>query len=144
MGAKITGSKELRDDLQHASDDAVRGAKGVVSKGALNVKRDAKAVISGHAGRHGGVYIKAYPRSIGYDTTVAGTLVSSEIGPDKDKPQGPLGNLLEYGSVNNAAIPHLNPALDAEEPRFASALEDLGVDLLEGRAVRSDGPTDSG
>jgi hypothetical protein len=137
MGAKLTGAKELQDDLQQAADDAVKGAKGVVSKGALNIKRDTKEIWANLA------HAPALPRAVGYDTTVSGTLVSAEIGPDKAKRQGALGNLLEYGSVNNAPIPALNPSLDAEEPRFASALEDLGIDLLEGRAVRSDGP-DSG
>jgi hypothetical protein len=138
MGAKLTGAKELQDDLQQAADDAVKGAKGVVAKGSLNIKKDTQRAWSGFK------HAPALPRAVGYDTKVSGTLVSSEIGPDKAKRQGALGNLLEYGSVNNAPHPALNPALDAEDPRFTSALEDLGIDLLEGRAVRSDGPGDSG
>jgi hypothetical protein len=137
MGASITGADQLADDLQQASDDAVKGAKGVVSKGLLTIKKETKAAWSGLA------HAPALPRAVSYDTEVKGTLVTGEVGPDKARRQGALGVFLEYGSVNNSPKPALNPALDREEPRFASALEDLGVDLLEGRAVRSAGP-DSG
>jgi hypothetical protein len=137
MGAKLTGADELEADLQQAADDSVKGARGVVAKGLLNIKKETKAAWSNLA------HAPALPRAVTYDTEVRGTLVSGEVGPDKAKRQGALGVFLEYGSVNNAPKPALNPALDREEPRFTSALEDLGIDLLEGRAVRSDGP-DSG
>lgn len=43
----------------------------------------------------------AYPYSIGYDVHLSPTEVEVEIGPDKDKPQGALGNLIEFGSAHN-------------------------------------------
>lgn len=137
MGAKLTGADDLRDDLQRAADDAVKGARGVVAKGLLNIKKDVKDIWSGLA------HAPDLPKAVTYETDVKGTLVTGEVGPDKARRQGALGVFLEYGSVNNAPNPALNPALDVEEPRFANALEDLGIDLLEGRAVRSGGP-DSG
>jgi len=57
----------------------------------------------------------------------------AEIGPDKLRRQGPLGNLLEYGSVHNAPHPHMIPAAEAEQPRFEQAMEDLSARLLEDR-----------
>lgn len=138
MGVTANGLEELADDLQHAADASVDEVRKVVSKGALNIKKDAKAIVEGHS------HLPHYPRAITYDTDVAGTLVSAEIGPDKAKRQGPLGVFVEYGSVKNAPIPHLSPALDTEEPRFIEALEALGGDLLEGRAVRSEGAPTSG
>ena len=49
-------------------------------------------------------------------------VVSADIGPDKSKPQGALGNILEYGTVNNAPFAHLGPALDREAPGFTKAI----------------------
>lgn len=144
MGAKVTGLDELGDDLRAAQDEIVKATRGVVSKGALNIKNDARRIAAGIEGEFGGRTIPHYPKSITYDTKVSGTIVSAEIGPDKDKLQGPLGNLLEYGSIHNVAYPHLNPSLDAEEERFVKALEDVGGDLIEGKGVRSEGPPESG
>ena len=49
--------------------------------------------------------------------------LEAEIGPDKSRPQGALGNLLEFGSENNPPHNDGGRALQAEEPRF---LEHLG------------------
>lgn len=106
---------------------AIREVRGVVEKGALNIKRDAAKKITGLA------HARAYPRSITYDVHVTPGSTYADIGPDKDKPQGPLGNLLEYGSVNNPPHPHMRPAADRELPKFEKALELLVVRQLEGR-----------
>jgi hypothetical protein len=45
-----------------------------------------------------------------------------------------LGNLLEYGSSHNPAHPHLEPALDHEEPRFLAAAEAAAAAPFEGVA----------
>lgn len=135
-GAKETGLTELIDDLQSVSDRAIEEVRKVVSKGALNIKQDTKKRWANldHA--------PALPRAVSYGVKTTGTTVSAEIGPDKAKRQGALGNLLEYGSVNNAPIPALGPALDAEEPRFAKALEDVAAGLLEGAPSAPEPPRD--
>lgn len=125
----MSGASDLNDlaaDLLRAAETVPDRAERVVSRGALNIKRDARARISGHP-RH----LPHYPSSITYDIDRAGSSVTASIGPDKDLTQGPLGNLIEYGSVNNAPIPHLAPAHDAEEPRFVAAAGDLGEQLLD-------------
>jgi len=111
--------------LDRAAGDAPKGTRAVVQKGALNIKNDARRRASGL--RHA----PAYPSSITYDTTETATGASAEIGPDKGRRQGALGNILEYGTVNNAPIPHMAPAADAELPKFERAMEDLGAKLLE-------------
>lgn len=91
--------------------------KATISKGALNIKNDAKARILAQSVRPlGHRYVKQYPNSITYDLHALGSTVSAEIGPDKSKPQGPLGNILEFGTSNNAPMPHLIPAFEAELP----------------------------
>ena len=51
-----------------------------------------------------------------------------EVGPDKERPQGALGNLFEYGSVNNAPMGIMHGALQANEPELergiSAAVED--------------------
>jgi hypothetical protein len=109
----------LADDLDQAAGVALADVRAVVAKGALNIKRDAARRSSGLA------HAPAYPRSITYDSHETRTGAWAEIGPDKDKRQGALGNILEYGTKKNAPIPHLGPAGEAEEPRFARAMESL-------------------
>lgn len=117
-------TRVLVDALTTATRVLPKDAAAVVARGAYNIKKDAARRVTGlkHA--------PAYPRSITYDTYVSLTGPSAEIGPDKSRRQGALGNLIEYGSVNNAPIPHMLPAGEAEAPRFEKAMEDLAVRAL--------------
>lgn len=132
MGVNVTGLTELQDDLQHAIDDAIDETKKVVGKGSGNVKRGAQRIIRSQSPRG---YLPHYPKAITYDVTASGTVVTGEIGPRKDREQGGLGPYIEEGTVNNAPVPHLAPALKLEEPEFASFIEDLGVKLLERQPI---------
>jgi len=114
---------ELTTKAQRVGADAA----AVVRKGALNVKNDARRLITGLA------HAPTYPYSINYEVEGDGRFgqVAADIGPDKDKPQGALGNILEYGTVKNAPFAHLGPALDLEGPRFEKALLDLGAEVFD-------------
>lgn len=112
---------ELEGFLHQVGNDAITQGAAIVGKGALNIKTEAVRLISGHT-RH----LPSYPRSINYDLTPGDDFVEAEIGPLKDRTQGALGNILEYGSPGRPPIPHLAPALDAEEPRFVDQVEQLG------------------
>jgi hypothetical protein len=127
VNVTIDGGDELAADLDRAADQIADEAEKVVKKGDLNIKRSWAAAWQGLA------HAPALPSALSYDTRRAGTVITSEIGPDKDRPQGALGNLLEFGSVNNAPHPGGVPALDAEEPRFVAALAAAAVKVLEGR-----------
>lgn len=114
-------------DLGKAGDELHDEARQVVSKGALNVKQDWRDRWLGHP------HIPELPWAISYDLTHDDdTMITAQIGPDKDKTQGPLGSVIEFGTVNNAPIPGGMPALDAEEPGYVRAVEDLGEQLLAG------------
>jgi hypothetical protein len=121
----------LAEDLEHAPARCVAAVTPVIKRGAYNIKRDAfwriQAVVSGGAG-----YARQYPYSITYDVHVAPTRVAAEIGPDKDKPQGALGNLLEYGSANNPPYPHLTPAFNTEVKRAEVALSRAALKAILG------------
>lgn len=114
----------LAEDFEDAAAIAPEQARKVVAKGCLNIKNDARQRIAGlpHA--------PAYPASITYDTTLQATGAAGEVGPDKDRRQGALGNILEFGTRNNPPRPHLGPAAEAEEPRFVSAMQDLAAKAL--------------
>jgi hypothetical protein len=116
---------KLMQVIQHAREQILPDVKAVVSRGALNVKNAAKAAAPDphHAG--------LYKASITYTLTVEGDTVSAEIGPDKDKPQGALGNLLEFGGVKGGSKPHLVPSWDDEEKKLDPFVADAAVKLLQ-------------
>ena len=109
----------LARDLEREATVTPEQVRTVVQVGSANIKRDWRASASGLA------HAPAYPYSITYDTVEGRDSVRGEIGPDKDKAQGSLGNLLEFGSVHNEPHNDGGNALLAEEPRFVAALEDL-------------------
>lgn len=123
--ADIIDSSEvdrLVADMGAASRKVPAEVRKVVQKGSLNIKNDWREAWTGHA------HAPSLPYAVTYDTTVKGTVVEGEIGPDKDKRQGALGNIYEFGTPNNAPIPGGQPSLDAEEPRFIAALQALSLD----------------
>ena len=122
----------MRDDLSSLARDLRAAAvtvpvvsRAVVARGALNIKNDWRRRWTGLSNA------PLLPYAIGYDTNETPWGVSAEIGPDKSKPQGPLGNLIEFGSVNNAPQPGGAPALDTEEPKFLDALADVAEKALD-------------
>jgi hypothetical protein len=123
---------EVADILAQAPGVAASAARGVVAKGALNIKNDARRRASGIA------HAPTYPYTITYDTHEVVGGVWAEIGPDKQKKvgggphktPGNLGGVLEFGGPRSAPIPHLRPAAEAERPRFEKALEDLAVKAI--------------
>jgi hypothetical protein len=109
-----------------ASVTAQTGVLAVVAKGAQNVKegmaQDATGI--GHAPH--------FPASITYDILPAGLRgVVADIGPDKAKRQGALGNILAFGTSKNAPVWNHGAALEREAPKFEAALVDLAVRALE-------------
>ncbi len=116
---------KLVADLGQIPATVLPEARKVVARGANNIKKDARKRWRGHP------HARMLPYAVSYDVKQRATSVEAEIGPDKDKPQGALGNLFEYGSLNNAPIPALAPALQAEEPGFVKYLEELAVKALE-------------
>lgn len=98
----------------------------VVERAAVNIKKDWQQRWSGIA------HAPALPAAITYDPLdwAVGS-VRTEIGPDKQRRQGALGNIIEFGTKNNGPIPGGLPALAAETPRFEKAVGVFGVRLLE-------------
>lgn len=114
--------RELSRDLAKVASKAVPEAAKVVSKGALNIKNEmaSEAESSGH--------YKHFSRSISYDLRRGG--LEAEIGPDKGRTQGALGNILYFGTSKNGPVLNINGPLDSEAPRFEKALGDITDGIL--------------
>lgn len=122
---EVTGLNELVAALTKAESRSVEAVRAVVERGAVNVKKDWRA-------RWGGIgHAPALPAAVTYDVSFGFGTVSAEVGPDKGKRQGALGNIIEFGTSKNAPIPGGLPALEAEQPKFERALADLGERLLD-------------
>lgn len=115
--------RDLIADVQRAGSEAmVREVEKVVKRGAMNIKRDWRDNAKASSGQHA----RAYPYSISFDgpDRVGTREIVAVIGPDKDKSQGALGNLLEYGDGGAKNPPHNDGkrAADKEQDRFANAI----------------------
>lgn len=108
--------------IPHAEAAMVAPLAGVVETTASAIEKDlrSKARGVGHA--------PSFPSSITHD--IRG--LSAEIGPDKNKRQGALGNILYFGTVNNAPVlEHPQAALDRARPAFEAAVAKVAGDGLE-------------
>lgn len=114
--------RELSHDLGEVPDRVIPEVKKSVSRGALNIKNDmARDARSDGSYRH-------FHRSISYDLVRDG--LAAEIGPDKNRVQGPLGNILYFGTSKNAPVLNLGGPLYKEAPRFEAALRRIAGDVL--------------
>jgi hypothetical protein len=121
--------RSLAHDLSEAPRKVQREALAVVEHGAVNVKKDWAENARASSGR----MAPAYPSSISYDISLGAALagvVEAQIGPDKQKRQGALGNLLEFGSANNAPHNDGGRALKKEAPEFERALSEAMLSSL--------------
>ena len=108
-------------DLGEVGLRVARGVPAAVSKGALNIKNQLQA--EARQSR----YFRIAP-AISYDITSSAEGVEAEIGPDKSRiATAKLANIAYFGGVHGGGgtLPDPQLALDAEEPKFLKALEDL-------------------
>lgn len=112
----VSGLRSLSSDLGRVPGSVQRGVRPVVSKGALNIKRQLQNEMGGSA--HFG-QIKS---AISYDIKVDGSGVEAEIGPRKGAP-GSLANIAYFGgSRGGGTVPDPSGALNAEASKFETAL----------------------
>lgn len=120
----VDGLNALTAAITSAAEDALPLTRKALQVNAQRIKDDAKQLASGL--RHAPLY----PNSITYDTRVGAGWVEAVIGPDKGRPQGALGNILEYGTSKNPPYAHLGPALDKNGPDL-----ERGLGLVIGREL---------
>lgn len=97
------------------------------------VERSAAAIEAGmRSGAGGHAHLPQFPASITHDVKVRVGGIEAEIGPDKGLPQGPLGNIVYFGTSKNGPVADINGPLDAEAPEFEKAVGDAAGKLLDG------------
>lgn len=127
----MSGADELRKfakDLGEVTAVSQIQVRGVIQKGALNIKNDLIAGIPSGSSWRG---LKG---SISYDTKYGNGTVEAEIGPDKDRRGGPLGNLYYFGGSRGGGYGDLDGPLAREAPnleRELGKLVDKWGDALE-------------
>ena len=120
----MSDADRLANDLAAAPLKAVPLVAAVVKKAAQNVKDHMV-----NEARSNGTY-KHFHRSISYDVRLGFGGIEAEIGPDKDRTQGALGNVLYFGTSKNAPVLDINSGLRAEEEAFAENLADAAERAL--------------
>jgi hypothetical protein len=112
--------RELILDLEREATLTPQEVRSVVTRGAMNVKKDWRQRATGikHARR--------YPASISFDVDRLDNGYQAVIGPeDTEQNQGFLGHVLEFGGAHNAPRNDGGQALDAEAPRFEQAIAEV-------------------
>jgi len=117
----ISDLTRLVADLGRAGRQAVKPARELLTKVADEVRDDLRQQARGHA------TFPHFPRSITVD--VRG--LDAEIGPDKQRRQGALGNVLYFGTSRTAPVlEHPGQALDRAVPGIAARLAQVGEDAI--------------
>lgn len=139
----------LASDLGRASDASWRNMQTAIEVTARNVKDTWRDNAKGMPHAPAFPFSITYDVGVGWDQSVGqavesvvsgsvssarGTTLRAEIGPDKGRAQGALGNLIEYGSVNNAPMGLGHGALQANEADF-----ERGIDKSVDDALRAAG-----
>jgi hypothetical protein len=122
------------DDLERlAADFAAVGRKlgtGLgreVKSAGERARDDWRQRVRERAGRR----LRHLPSSITSSVNVELGYMEAEVGPDKNRRQGPLGNIVEFGTSRHGPIaPAREAVADAEESRFTKAVLDVAEGLL--------------
>lgn len=108
-------------DLEKIPAEKRKEFRKVVEKGALNIKNAMRADAAGHR------TFPHFPSSISYDMTAE---FKAEIGPDKSRVQGALGNLLYFGTSRSGGVLDINGPIAREAPRLEDFAADVAADIL--------------
>ena len=116
----------LSADLTKAGAVAKRELRPILSKGALNIKKQLKKEM--FASRH----FKGTGSAISYDIKADGTSLIADIGPSSEEGSpGNLANIAYFGtSRGGGTVPDPKGALEAEAPNLEKYLLDLVDGLL--------------
>lgn len=137
-GATIDSSDfaRLAADLGKVPPETGEYAAKALEVSARRVRDDWRQNATGLA------HAPAFPYSITYDVgSTSGALrgllggagaqdLMAEIGPEKGRAQGALGNLIEFGSVNNPPMGLGHGALQLNEPDFEQGIDRAIADGL--------------
>jgi len=112
--------ERLSVNIGRASAAAIVATRGVVAKGAVNIKNDTRKNISDNPSW------KHLAQTVNYEQVG----LSAVIGYD-DVGQGELAGIYEFGSARRAPHPTLYPAAAREVPGFERAIADAAGKATE-------------
>lgn len=111
--------REVAENLERVAGHLVEDVDKVVKRGAQNIKNE--LVADAQASKH----FKGMAGSISYDSDYRLGQVGYEIGPDKSRRGGGLGNIAYFGTSRGGGTLDIDKPLNSEGPRLAQALGDL-------------------
>lgn len=126
MAEDFSEVMKLAADLGKASKKVYDEADRIAEKTALLIKNSMQREARSN-GR-----TQHFAGSISYDRAAKLGAIGYEIGPDKDRTQGALGNLLYFGSSNNGPTLDVEVGIRLHEPDFIKRMEKLGEELIDG------------
>jgi len=117
-GVQVDSSEidRLVADLGSISADAAENVVKAVEVSSLKTKKSWQEPLKGSR------TLGALPYAITFDVEGDGKTVTSEIGFDKSRNQGPLGNISEYGSPTITGRGYGLAALEKNIPDFEKGL----------------------
>jgi hypothetical protein len=122
----ITELRRFAADLNSASVRASGDVRGLVNKGALNIKNQLREEM-GASG-----WFKGAAAAIDFDLVASRDGLEAQIGPSSEGGSpGNLANVAYFGtSRGGGTVPDPRGALEAEAPRFERAVDELLGRLL--------------
>lgn len=113
--------QQFAADLGEVGANAGRYVRAAVEVSARHVKDGWREETEGILGARG------FPSTIGYDVKTfqgfGASVVQAEIGPDKERGQGALGNLIEYGGDTRGGLDSNRGVGEAELERVQDDFE---------------------
>lgn len=116
------GAAELRQfaiAVGNIADGAFEDVDEVITKAAVNVKSEMIADVS--KSRH----FRGMAGSITYEHHNTRGVIRREVGPDKGRRGGALGNIYYFGTSRGGGTGDIEKPLNTEEPRLMSAMQSL-------------------
>ena len=128
MGIQISGLDDLNRfgvELGKISGSALNETDAVLEKGAHKIKED---LVSGaKSSRH----FKGMAGSISYDSMYGVGVARYEIGPDKSRSNGALGNIYYFGTSRGGGTGDLEGPLMREAPEVYNQLNKLAAEWAD-------------
>lgn len=118
--------KRLAANLGKIASASLKDVDAVLKKGAQNVKDEMVADAKGST------HFKGMAGAISYDSAYSVGTPRYEVGPDKSRSGGALGNIYYFGTSRGGGSGDIEKPLRSESPRLEKALGDL-ADEFGGR-----------
>lgn len=129
----MSGIEFDMSEVEALAADLAAAAAKVTAKLRPAVQADADKVKKGMQSDFGGIgHAPYFPASITFETRVTADGVEAEVGPDKGRPQGALGNILAFGTVKNGPVADITRSARAAAPDLEKLLGQIGTDALDG------------